>query len=157
MNRNGWVESVGQSDLYLAEVSLYQHVVVVPPVSTNQLYDHIHHLSSKNGHSRANSVEFHQIIHQWGVGGSDDRKVKHQEEGKPLKLLLPNIRAHTFKKNQQPPIRIKIVFNTQSSTSAVVGFASWTLLHVIVILGHRSVLINTTGRAKANAFVPSRH
>ena len=46
--------------------------------------------------------------------------------------------------------------NMNSSLGAVLAFAGWTLTHAVIMIGHRSLLINT-GRAKANAFGPSRN
>lgn len=45
--------------------------------------------------------------------------------------------------------------DTSSSLAAILAFSSWTLLHTCIMLGHRSLLINT-GRAKPNGFGPSR-
>ena len=42
-----------------------------------------------------------------------------------------------------------------TALAAVLAFAAWTFLHVVVITMNRSLLINT-GRAKTNAFGPSR-
>lgn len=42
-----------------------------------------------------------------------------------------------------------------TSLHALAAFAGWTLLHTFIILGHRSILINT-GKAAPNAFGPSR-
>ena len=45
--------------------------------------------------------------------------------------------------------------DTSSSLTSVLAFSGWTLFHTVMMLGHRSFLINT-GKAKPNAFRPSR-
>lgn len=47
------------------------------------------------------------------------------------------------------------LFDTSSSLSALMMFATFTLLHVLIVISHRTLLINT-GRAKPNAFISMR-
>lgn len=48
------------------------------------------------------------------------------------------------------------IFDTSSSLSALMMFAAFTLLHVVIVISHRSFLINT-GRAKPHAFTIMRN
>ena len=47
-----------------------------------------------------------------------------------------------------------MALDTDSSLAALIAMVAWTMTHVILTLGYRSLLINT-GRAKPNAFGPS--
>ena len=49
-----------------------------------------------------------------------------------------------------------MIIDAKSSAAALLAFAGWTKVHVILIAGYRSLLINT-GREKPSAFSPSRH
>ena len=45
---------------------------------------------------------------------------------------------------------------SSSPFQALAVFGAWTLVHTVIILGYRTVLINT-GKAKPNGFGPSRN
>lgn len=48
-----------------------------------------------------------------------------------------------------------MVIDPSSAPAALLAHVAWTELHTLLILGNRSILINT-GRSKPSGFVPSR-
>ena len=49
----------------------------------------------------------------------------------------------------------KMPIDSNSPLVAVLAFAGWTMLHMVIMITHRSILINS-GKAATNAFPPSR-